>query len=273
MRSWIVQHRLQVGGLLVALCLVIAATLSRVGGDDTSDRAAGVGAPIPAPAVTAAVDAGGSGAETNTARVGDEGTVGDSGRAAGMEDPDRLRLPVNPSGARDLRTREGVRQAGIDYASTVQQRLVYLDDQDGTAMLSAWRASGVESAAVAADVESASVLREALAAGGGSVWWSVSPIGAEVSTFSQDRARVSVWVMQVVGSSVDPIEGGTAFVPTVDFQTVTIDFVWDTAGGWSVWEATGTAGPVPMLAPTAVQSAPSEFFAALAGHTLVQEHR
>lgn len=273
MQSWIVQHRLQVGGLLVALCLVIAATLSRVGSADTSDRATEVGAPIPAPAITAGVDVGGSGAETNTARIGDEGTGGDSGRASGMEDPDRLRLPVNPSGARDRRTREGVRQAGIDYASTVQQRLVYLDDQDGTAMLSAWRASGVESAALAADVESAAVLREALAAGGGAVWWSVSPIGAEVSTFSQDRSRVSVWVMQVVGSSVDPIEGGTAFVPTVDFQTVTIDFVWDTAGGWSVWEASGTAGPVPMLAPTAVQSAPSEFFAALAGHTLVQEHR
>ena len=56
MRSWIVQHRLQVGGLLVALCLVIAATLSRVGGDDASDRATGVGAPIAAPAVTAGVE-------------------------------------------------------------------------------------------------------------------------------------------------------------------------------------------------------------------------
>lgn len=267
MRSWIAQHRLQVGGLLVALCLVITATLSRVGGDDTSNRASGVGDPIALPALTAALDVGGGSADANNAKAVDSGGIAET------EDPDRLRLPVNPSGARDLPTREGVRQAGIDYASTVQQRLVYLDDQEGTAVLSAWRASGVESAAVAADVESASVLREALAAGGGAVWWSVSPIGAEVSTFSQDRARVSVWVMQVVGSSVDPLEGGTAFVPTVDFQTVTIDFVWEAAGGWSVWEATGAAGPVPMLAPTAVQSAPSEFFAALAGHTLIQEHR
>lgn len=266
MRAIITKHKFAIAAIVIGGFLLAATMMSRnAGSAETSPSAPAAGEPISAPS-TATITTDPDAADAAVASPAAE-------FVAETVDPDRLRLPLNPSGARDRRTEEGVRQAGIDFASTVQQRLVYLNNADGASVLRAWRADGLDDAAVAADIESVSVLRQSLEAGGGAVWWSVSPIGADVEVYTDDRARVSVWVMQVVGSSVDPIEGGTGFIPTVDFNTATIEFVWNATNGWTIFATTSTPGPVPMLAPSSVQSAPAVFFDSLEGHTLIQEHR
>ena len=111
-----------------------------------------------------------------------------------------------------------------------------------------------------------------LMSGGGDVWWSVTPIASRVEAFDTDRARVSVWVVQVISSDVDPQLGGDAVAPTVDFRTTVIDLVWDADVGWSIWNTSSTAGPVPMMSTTSTMSAPTEFMDALGDFTLLKEH-
>lgn len=183
----------------------------------------------------------------------------------------RLVVPVDPSGARGDRSESGARQSALDFAGTVQQRLLYLTDDAAAGLLMSW-SDDVTPAELESDVEDLATLRQTLTAGGGDVWWSVTPIASHVDAYDDDRARVSVWVVQVVGSDVDPRLGGEAIAPTVDFRTTSIDLVWGNVDGWSVWNASSTPGPVPMMVATSTMSAPTEFMDALGDFALTREH-
>ena len=139
-------------------------------------------------------------------------------------------------------------------------------------VLDDWSAASFDPATLEANIDDLSVLRSTLTASGGGIWWSVTPIASKVEAYDADRARVSVWVCQIVGSTVDPARGGDAIAPTVDFRTATIDMVWTAGSGWSIWATAATDGPVPMMAATSTMTSPIEFMDTLGSFTLVKEH-
>ena len=122
-------------------------------------------------------------------------------------------------------------------------------------------------------VEQFRQLREALSAAGGEVWWVVSPLAVKVEAFDDDRARVAVWTATVLASGAAPGVDATVAAPSVFYRTGIVELAWVEAIGWSVWSASDSPGPVPMLAPENPPSSPEEFLAALAGFGLIKEHR
>ena len=201
------------------------------------------------------------------------------GQAAGGDDsptsvgdPIRLDVPTDPSGARIDRSEEGARQAAVDFAGTVQQRLLYLTDDSARDLIAAWSTDRSGPQQIDADIEELSALRSMLTSGGGAVWWSVSPVASKLDAYDVDRARVSVWVCQIVAATVDPALGGEAVAPTVEFRTTIVDLMWTDTAGWSVWNTTSTPGPVPMMSTTSTMTSPFEFLDTLGSFTLVKEH-
>jgi|GEM_PF-2255251 len=189
-----------------------------------------------------------------------------------ISNPKRFTVPVDPSGSRSNRTEMGAQQSAIDFAGTVQQRLLYLTKAAAKDLLISWSDDSTSLADLDADIARIATLQSTLTAGGGNLWWSVTPIASHVEAFDTDRARVSVWVVQVVGSDVNPQLGGDAIAPTVDFRTTVVDLVWHSTAGWSIWNTSSTPGPVPMMSATSTMSAPTEFMDALGDFTLTKEH-
>ena len=201
------------------------------------------------------------------------------GQAAGrddspspVDDPTRLDVPTDPSGVRLDRSEQGAQQVAVDFAGTVQQRLLYLTDDSVRDLLAAWSADRSDPQQLDAAIAELSALRSMLTSGGGAVWWSVSPVASKLDAYDVDRARVSVWVAQVVAATVDPAVGGEAVAPTVEFRTTIIDLTWTDIEGWSVWNTTSTPGPVPMMSPPSTMTSPFEFMDTLGSFTLVKEH-
>ena len=259
-------HRLASVGLLAALALVVVTMSTRLGTDASSSGSTRSEQPITI----------GSTIPRSGEVSGSDSSVTSRDAAASREvvpdDPHRLDMPVDPSGSRLDRSEAGARQSALGFVGTVQQRLLYLTDDATRDVLDDWAAESLDPETLGANIEELSVLRSTLTAGGGGIWWSVSPIASKVEAYDPDRARVSVWVCQVVGSTVDPTRGGESIAPTVDFRTATIDMVWTTGSGWSIWATTATNGPVPMMAATSTMTSPMEFMEALGSFTLVKEH-
>jgi hypothetical protein len=243
----------------VALVLVAGGLLFRSTGDGPDAAAAPDPTPAPSVGVTAAAD--------------DDGTATTAASTSTPADVERLGVPLDPSGARRDRSKDGARQSAIDYLSTVKQRFMYLSRDAGLGLLEGWRAPGVPDSELLIGVEQFGRIRDALSAAGGQVWWVVSPLAVKVEAYEPDRARVAVWTATVMASGAAPGTDATVAVPSVNFRTGTVELVWTDEHGWSVWSASDAAGPVPMSAPGNPPSAPGEFLAALDGFGLVKEHR
>ena len=85
------------------------------------------------------------------------------------------------------------------------------------------------------------VAREALKGARGRVWWLVRPLASRVDAASDDRARVSVWVVSVLSAS-------DVAVPQSDWSTVTVELERD-AMAWRVSSTATFAGPTPAIGP------------------------
>jgi len=259
-------HRVACVVLVAALVLVIVTMATRVGTEpdpaDSEPMEQSNIAASPAPA------AAGTRSGDSTLPPSEDPLVDQ----AVADDQVRLDMPVDPSGSRFDRSEGGARQSALDFVGTVQQRLLYLTNDAARDVLDAWSTDSTDPAMLDANVEELSVLRSTLMSSGGGIWWSVSPIASKVAAYDTDRARVSIWVCQVVGSSVDPTRGGESIAPTVEFRTATIDMVWTTESGWSIWATASTAGPVPMMSTASTMTSPMEFMDTLGGFTLVKEH-
>lgn len=259
-------HRVASVGLVAALVLVVVTMSTRLGTDAGSNATTEDVQPTIARASTpASGDVPGSDSSV---------TSGESAATGELEpdDPSRVDMPVDPFGSRLDRSEAGARQSALDFAGTVQQRLLYLTDDAARFVLDDWSDESFDSATLEANIDDLSVLRSTLTASGGAIWWSVTPIASKVDAYDPDRARVSVWLCQIVGSTVDPARGGDAIAPTVDFRTVTIDMVWTAGSGWSIWATSATDGPVPMMVATSTMTSPIEFMDTLGSFTLVKEH-
>lgn len=182
-----------------------------------------------------------------------------------------VEIPLDPSGARADQSENGVRQVAVDYLVTVRQRLVYLTEQAGTEVLTAWAAPGVAAGTIEREVTEAAALRGRLTADGGQVWWVVSPLAIRVEAYAPDRARVSVWQTSIIASGADPAVSTEATQPMVRFQTDTVELVWS-QDHWTVWSTTSTEGPTPMLAPSLAIATPDVFMSSLAGFGLIRRH-
>ena len=257
MLRWVNAHKAATVGIVAAVALIAGSFVAR--------RANTQSPPPPSTTTSAAAGSASSPAPTGATPV--PTTVSTA------EDPARLDFPADPSGARQDRSAQGVRQVGLDYLATVQQRFMYLTPTAGRDLLEVWQADGVATAELDRTVERFDNLRTALTAAGGEVWWLVSPLAVRVDAHNADRARVSVWTATVTASGANPATGGDVVVPIVDYRISTVELLWADGAGWSVWAVSDAAGPVPMLAGDAVQSAPSEFIARLNGFSLVKEHR
>lgn len=258
MLRWVNAHKSAAVGVVAAIALIAGGFLARRANTE------------PTPPATTTTTAAATGASSPATPTPVATAVA---AAAAGDDPGRLDFPVDPSGARDVRSEDGVRQVGLDYLATVQQRFLYLTPAAGRDLLEVWRADGVAAAELDRTVQRFDNLRTVLTAAGGDVWWLVSPLAVRVDAYNLDRARVSVWTATITASSADPATGGDVVVPIVDYRISTVELLWsDGAGGWSVWSVSDAAGPVPMLAAGAVVSAPSEFLARLDGFALVKEH-
>lgn len=253
MRRWVTANKGAAVAIAAAVALVAAGLLVRRSGPDA------VSTPTTAAADTVAdpVDLRSSSSTVTPA----------SGSSS------RLEMPVDPSGSRQVRSEAGARQTAIDYLSTVKQRFLYLAPEPGRGLLEAWRAPGVTDRELTIGVEQFHRLRDALSAAGGEVWWVVSPLAVKVEAYDHDRARVAVWTATVLAAGAAPGVDATVPAPSVFFRTGAVDLVWVSGSGWSVWSASDSPGPVPMLAPEDPPSSPPEFLAALAGFGLVREHR
>lgn len=259
-------HRVASIALLAALVLVVVTMSTQLGTDASSNATTEDAQPTLTRASTpASGEVPGSNSSVSSGESAPTGEVV-------PDDPGRLDISVDPSGSRLDRSEAGARQSALDFAGTVQQRLLYLTDDAARSVLDDWSAASFDPATLEANIADLSVLRSILTASGGGIWWSVTPIASKVEAHDADRARVSVWVCQIVGSTVDPARGGDAIAPTVDFRTATIDMVWTTGSGWSIWATAATDGPVPMMSATSTMTSPIEFMDTLGSFTLVKEH-
>lgn len=260
MLRFINSNRMATVGLAAAVVLVIVTMFGRFGGQsETSEE-------LDQPIDTAGRTAAGSEQDVDLT-VEDEAPPVDT-----VPDPQRLTVPNDPSGSRGDRTEEGAQQSAIDFAGTVQQRLLYLTEEAAKDLLTSWSSPSADLSDLDAEIDKVATLRSTLTSGGGDLWWSVTPIASHLKAFDADLARVSVWVVQVIGSDVDPQLGGDAVAPTVDFRMTVVDLVWDATAGWSVWDTSSSPGPVPMMSATSTMSAPTEFMDALGNFTLTKEH-
>jgi len=247
-------------GLAAAVVLVVVTMFGRFGGQSETDRE------LDQPPDTTVMTAAESEQDDGPTVRKDEPAVDT------VPDQERLTVPIDPSGSRSDRTETGAQQSAIDFAGTVQQRLLYLTEGAASELLTSWSDASADLSDLDAEIDEVATLRSTLMSGGGDLWWSVTPIASHLDAFDADRARVSVWVVQVIGSDVDPQLGGDAVAPTVDFRTTVVDLVWDATAGWSIWDTSSSPGPVPMMSATSTMSSPTEFMDALGDFTLTKEH-
>ena len=260
-------HRFASVVLVAAIVLVVVTLFGHNRGDTDSTSSVTVDQPAGSVSPTGRTEE----LVDNSSSTPGQATGGDDAPSP-VDDPTRLDVPTDPSGVRLDRSEEGARQVAVDFAGTVQQRLLYLTDDSVRDLLAAWSADGSDPQQLDAAIAELSALRSMLTSGGGAVWWSVSPVASKLDAYDVDRARVSVWVAQVVAATVDPAVGGEAVAPTVEFRTTIIDLTWTDIEGWSVWNTTSTPGPVPMMSPTSTMTSPFEFMDTLGSFTLVKEH-
>jgi hypothetical protein len=101
------------------------------------------------------------------------------------------------------------------------------------------------------------LLRDALLASPGPVWWVVRPLAAKVESYSSEQARVGVWVVGVLSAA-------DVAVPQSHWVTVTVVLRW-TGGAWRVDAVTERPGPTPVLDASDEPWLPEDLAATLAG--------
>lgn len=156
----------------------------------------------------------------------------------------------------------GAEAAGIAFASEVEQQMLYLDSPAGERGQRQISAAARVDALVSERQRRSTDWRQTLQAGQGQLWWVVTPLAWRLETYTDQQARVDVWVAFVVSR-----QGAAA--PKVWFGTSTLDLVWE-RDDWRVWSQSLGDGPTPQLSPTAKPSDANELASRLDGFRLVR---
>jgi hypothetical protein len=154
------------------------------------------------------------------------------------------------------RSEEGAAAAGLAYAAA-EQAWLYLrvtDVAESVAAIATTDAAPRLSREVTGQVR---LLRDALAASGGPVWWLVRPLAERVVSYSRDRATVAVWVVAVLSAT------GVA-APQCRWAIDTVELAW-VSGDWRVEGIVSRPGPTPVLDASDEPWAAAELADALAG--------
>lgn len=159
------------------------------------------------------------------------------------------------------RTRAGVRAAAIAYTATLSQRLLYLEPAAAEAAVRAVAADASADSLSTDALDSLQAARQPLAEGTGATWWIVEPLAVKVEAFSNDRARVSVWLVRVLSRQ-------GVVVPQTSWVTEAVELVWED-GDWRLWSDTSTPGPTPVLDGSDLPSSAAELDAELSGFELL----
>jgi hypothetical protein len=197
------------------------------------------------------------------------GAVGDRGESQPQADPaptDQAAAAgrtgeVDGTPAGFARSRDGAMEAAIAYTATLSQRLLYLEPDAAEVAVRAV-AAGASADALTNDVLAGlRAVREPLATGTGATWWVVEPLAAKVEAYTQDRARVSVWVVRVLSRQ-------GVVVPQSSWVTETVELVWE-GGDWRLWSDESTPGPTPVLDGSDVPASAAELDTELTGFELL----
>lgn len=258
------RHRTVAAGVFVVASLIAGAVIYRTTTPDTTAGTSIPNPPTPVPVVAPAVAGDEVGEAPDSTVVQGDGSVPLVG--SGVE------VPIDPSGARTHATAEGARQSAIDFVSTVRQRLPYITESSARSVLEAWIAPGAAPTLVGSELAQAAGIRDVLGAGGGDMWWLVTPLAARIDALDGERARVSVWLAAIAASGTNTAVSTMGVQPMVRFQTDTVELVW-ADGAWRVWSITSIDGPTPMTAPSATIATVDIFVAHLDGFAPLWSHR
>jgi hypothetical protein len=163
--------------------------------------------------------------------------------------------------ARFARGRVGARDAAVAYTATLSQQVLYLEPADAEEAVRAIAAEASADSLVADSLAALDRAREPLAGGTGPTWWAVRPLAVKVEAYSPQRARLSVWLVQVLSRQ------GVA-VPQSSWVTETVELVWED-GDWRLWSDTTTAGPTPVLGGSDLPASAAELDSKLTGFVLL----
>ena len=194
------------------------------------------------------------------------GAIGDGSEAPSVTRPHASSGPgptreVAGAPAGFARTRAGAQAAAVAYTATLSQRLLYAEPEAAEAALRAVAATASEETLVSEALTAVRQVREPLAAGSGPTWWVVEPLATKVGAYTEDRARVSVWLVRVLSHA-------GVVVPQSSWSTETVELVWE-RGDWRLWSDDASPGPTPVLDGSDLPASAAELDADLAGFELL----
>jgi hypothetical protein len=134
----------------------------------------------------------------------------------------------------------GAVQAALAYTVAWRHWWLHLGDEGLAAAVAQVAAPAVVDALAAQVVDETRPAREQLAASTGTGSWA-DPLAWRVETYSDDEARVAVWVMTTLA-------GRDQSAPQAEWVTVTVDLAW-VEGDWRVAGLTNRRGPSPLTSP------------------------
>lgn len=169
-----------------------------------------------------------------------------------------------PAHARSEATEQGAVDVALQLAAA-PQRWLYLTDAELTTAVRGI-ASPLAADRLVADVTAeVALVRDALRASTGRIWWIVRPLAWRVEAFDSDRASVSVWTVSILSAS-------DVALPQSDWFTSRFDLEWF-AGRWLLAATSEEPGPTLQLGGRDKPWQPEPFDDALAGFTRVGEEK
>jgi hypothetical protein len=231
------QRRFGASGLPAMLTLVLLALVLFLGGLVVG-RATMTRGPAAAPAATAPAT---SAAPSATAAA--PATAAPAAAAVTSEvGPRAVRAGV---GVGYARTQQGAVAAAANYTRVLSSDLI-LNDAKRRAAIATLAAPEAKARLQKTFDQAVVSLRQGLgvsgtAGDGAQVLLRATPVGWRVEDYSDDRAKVAIWVTSVGGSI-----GGTVAAPIREgWGTTTVELRW-VGDDWKLAESTTTDGPVPI---------------------------
>jgi len=158
-------------------------------------------------------------------------------------------------------SRDGATAAAIAYTATLSQRLLYLDPAAADSAVRAITADASVETITREVLAGLQAVREPLAAGAGATWWVVEPLAVKVEAYTDDRARISVWMVRVLSRP-------GVVVPQSSWVTETVELVWED-GDWRLWSDESTPGPTPVLDGSDLPASAAQLDTELTGFELL----
>ena len=196
--------------------------------------------------------------------VGDRGASQPQAAAAPTDEAPTDAGPtreVDGAPAGFARSRDGAQAAAIAYTATLSQRLLYLDPASADAAVRAIAADASVETITREVLAGLQAVREPLAAGTGATWWVAEPLAVKVEAYTDDRARVSVWIVRVLSRP-------GVVVPQSSWVTETVELVWEDSD-WRLWSDESTPGPTPVLDGSDLPASAAQLDTELTGFELL----